>query len=246
MTERLQKFLARSGIGSRRFCEELIKSEKIIVNNKIAIIGEKVSSEDIVEYDGKVIQDQSEPLRVLLLNKPEGVVSSSKREKKIPIIFDYLPKNEKSSKRWISIGRLDINTSGLMLFTNDGDFANYCMHPSSNIDREYLVRARGIFTNEKKQKLLEGISIDGENFSFSDLVEGQKNSSNQWFSVCLHSGKNREVRKLFESVEMEVSRLKRTRFGPIFLPSTLKKGRYIELQEEDIFSLREYGTYQGI
>jgi len=246
MTERLQKFLARSGIGSRRFCEELIKSEKIKVNNKIAIIGKKVSSEDIVEYDGKVIQDQSEPLRVLLLNKPEGVVSSSKREKKIPIIFDYLPKNEKNSKRWISIGRLDINTSGLMLFTNDGDFANYCMHPSSNIDREYLVRARGIFTNEKKQKLLEGISIDGENFSFSDLVEGQKNSSNQWFSVCLHSGKNREVRKLFESVEMEVSRLKRTRFGPIFLPSTLKKGRYIELQEEDIFSLREYGTYQGI
>tara|TARA_B100001057_G_scaffold40357_1_gene36262 strand:- start:2670 stop:3410 length:741 start_codon:yes stop_codon:yes gene_type:complete len=246
MTERLQKFLARSGIGSRRFCEELIKSEKIKVNNKIAIIGKKVSSEDIVEYDGKVIQDQSEPLRVLLLNKPEGVLSSSKREKKIPIIFDYLPKNEKNSKRWISIGRLDINTSGLMLFTNDGDFANYCMHPSSNIDREYLVRARGIFTNEKKQKLLEGISIDGENFSFSDLVEGQKNSSNQWFSVCLHSGKNREVRKLFESVEMEVSRLKRTRFGPIFLPSTLKKGRYIELQEEDIFSLREYGTYQGI
>ena len=246
MTERLQKFLARSGIGSRRFCEELIKSEKIKVNNKIAIIGKKVSSEDIVEYDGKVIQDQSEPLRVLLLNKPEGVVSSSKREKKIPIIFDYLPKNEKNSKRWISIGRLDINTSGLMLFTNDGDFANYCMHPSSNIDREYLVRARGIFTNEKKQKLLEGISIDGENFSFSDLVEGQKNSSNQWFSVCLHSGRNREVRKLFESVEMEVSRLKRTRFGPIFLPSTLKKGRYIELQEEDIFSLREYGTYQGI
>ena len=222
MTERLQKFLARSGIGSRRFCEELIKSEKIKVNNKIAIIGKKVSSEDIVEYDGKVIQDQSEPLRVLLLNKPEGVLSSSKREKKIPIIFDYLPKNEKNSKRWISIGRLDINTSGLMLFTNDGDFANYCMHPSSNIDREYLVRARGIFTNEKKQKLLEGISIDGENFSFSDLVEGQKNSSNQWFSVCLHSGKNREVRKLFESVEMEVSRLKRTRFGPIFLPSTLK------------------------
>ena len=246
MTERLQKFLARSGIGSRRFCEELIKSEKIKVNNKIAIIGKKVSSEDIVEYDGKVIQDQSEPLRVLLLNKPEGVLSSSKREKKIPIIFDYLPKNEKNSKRWISIGRLDINTSGLMLFTNDGDFANSCMHPSSNIDREYLVRARGIFTNEKKQKLLEGISIDGENFSFSDLVEGQKNSSNQWFSVCLHSGKNREVRKLFESVEMEVSRLKRTRFGPIFLPSTLKKGRYIELQEEDIFSLREYGTYQGI
>tara|TARA_B100001079_G_scaffold71755_1_gene61493 strand:- start:415 stop:777 length:363 start_codon:yes stop_codon:yes gene_type:complete len=120
------------------------------------------------------------------------------------------------------------------------------MHPSSQIDREYLVRARGIFSNEKKQKLLEGIKIDGEEFSFSDVVEGQKNGSNQWFSVCLHSGKNREVRKLFESVEMEVSRLKRTRFGPIFLPSTLKIGKCLELDDNDISSIKEYGTHQGI
>ena len=142
MNERLQKFLAKAGIGSRRSCEELIRSKKIKVNNKVALIGAKVGPNDIVQYDGKVIKYQSEDLKVLLLNKPEGVLSSSKREKKIPIVFDYLPKNEKAT-RWISIGRLDINTSGLMLFTNDGDFANFCMHPSSQIDREYLVRARG-------------------------------------------------------------------------------------------------------
>ena len=154
MAERLQKYLAKAGIGSRRFCEDLIKSKKIIVNDEVAPIGTKISSGDIVKYNGRVIKNHSEVLKVLLLNKPEGVLSSSKREKKIPIVFDYLPKNEKTT-RWISIGRLDINTSGLMLFTNDGDFANFCMHPSSQIDREYLVRARGIFSNEKKQKLLE-------------------------------------------------------------------------------------------
>ena len=245
MAERLQKYLAKAGIGSRRFCEELIKSKKIIVNDEVAPIGTKVSPGDIVKYDGRVIKNHSEVLKVLLLNKPEGVLSSSKREKKIPIVFDYLPKNEKTT-RWISIGRLDINTSGLMLFTNDGDFANFCMHPSSQIDREYLVRARGIFSNEKKQKLLEGIKINGEQLSFSDIVAGQKNGSNQWFSVCLHSGKNREVRKLFESVEMEVSRLKRTRFGPIFLPSTLKIGKCLELDDNDIRSIKESGTHQGI
>ncbi len=242
---RLQKYLAKAGIGSRRFCENLIKSKKIKVNNEIASIGAKIGPSDIVQYNGKAIKYQPEAIKLLMLNKPEGVLSSSKREKKIPIVFDYLPKNEKAT-RWISIGRLDINTSGLMLFTNDGDFANYCMHPSSQIDREYLVRARGIFSNEKKQKILDGIKINGEIFSFSDIVEGQKNGSNQWFSVCLRSGKNREVRRLFESVEMEVSRLKRTRFGPIFLPSTLKIGRYLELDENDISSIKEYGTHQGI
>ena len=179
-----------------------------------------------------------------MLNKPEKVLSSSKKEKNIPIVFDYLP-NRDDTKRWISIGRLDVNTSGLMLFTNDGNFANFCMHPSSKIDREYLVRARGIFTNEKRRKLLNGVIIDGVKHVFSDIVEGQKNTTNQWFSVCLTSGKNREVRKLFQSIEMEVSRLKRTRFGPIFLPSTLRKGDCKELGDQEINSLKDYGTYSG-
>ena len=240
MAERLQKFLAKSGIGSRRYCEELIKSKKIKVNGQIALIGSSVNKNDEVDYDGNIISFTESEIKLLILNKPEGVLSSNKKEKKIPIVFDFLPE-DKSKTRWISIGRLDINSSGLMLFTNDGTFANYCMHPSSSIDREYLVRARGDFTKEKKQKMLSGIKIDGNIYRFSDIVEGEKQSSNQWFSVCLMSGKNREVRKIFDAVGLEISRLKRTRFGPIFLPSSLKKGSYLELSNKEIDSIKNYG-----
>ena len=240
MAERLQKFLAKSGIGSRRYCEELIKSKKIKVNGQIALIGSSVNKNDEVEYDGNIISFAESETRLLMLNKPEGVLSSNKKEKNIPIVFDFLPEG-KSKTRWISIGRLDINSSGLMLFTNDGTFANYCMHPSSSIDREYLVRARGDFTKEKKEKMLSGIKIDDDIYRFTDIVEGEKQSSNQWFSVCLMSGKNREVRKIFNAVGLEISRLKRTRFGPIFLPSSLKKGGYIELSSKEIESIKNYG-----
>ena len=240
MAERLQKFLAKSGIGSRRYCEELIKSKKIKVNGQIALIGSSVNKNDEVEYDGNIISFTESEIRLLMLNKPEGVLSSNKKEKNIPIVFDFLPE-DKSKTRWISIGRLDINSSGLMLFTNDGTFANYCMHPSSSIDREYLVRARGDFTKEKKEKMLSGIKIDNDIYRFTDIVEGEKQSSNQWFSVCLMSGKNREVRKIFNAVGLEISRLKRTRFGPIFLPSSLKKGGYIELSSKEIDSIKSYG-----
>ena len=240
MAERLQKFLAKSGIGSRRYCEELIKSKKIKVNGQIALIGATVNRNDEVEYDGNIISFTESEIKLLMLNKPEGVLSSNKKEKNIPIVFDFLPEG-KSKTRWISIGRLDINSSGLMLFTNDGTFANYCMHPSSSIDREYLVRARGDFTKEKKEKMLSGIKIDDNIYRFTDIVEGEKQSSNQWFSVCLMSGKNREVRKIFNAVGLEISRLKRTRFGPIFLPSSLKKGSYIELSSKEIDSIKNYG-----
>ena len=240
MAERLQKFLAKSGIGSRRYCEELIKSKKIKVNGQIALIGSSVNKNDEVEYDGNIISFTESEIKLLMLNKPEGVLSSNKKEKNIPIVFDFLPEG-KSKIRWISIGRLDINSSGLMLFTNDGTFANYCMHPSSSIDREYLVRARGDFTKEKKEKMLSGIKIDQDIYRFTDIVEGEKQSSNQWFSVCLMSGKNREVRKIFNAVGLEISRLKRTRFGPIFLPSSLKKGGYIELSSKEIDSIKNYG-----
>ena len=240
MAERLQKFLAKSGIGSRRYCEELIKSKKIKVNGQIALIGSTVNRNDEVEYDGNIISFTESEIKLLMLNKPEGVLSSNKKEKNIPIVFDFLPEG-KSKTRWISIGRLDINSSGLMLFTNDGTFANYCMHPSSSIDREYLVRARGDFTKEKKEKMLSGIRIDQDIYRFTDIVEGEKQSSNQWFSVCLMSGKNREVRKIFNAVGLEISRLKRTRFGPIFLPSSLKKGGYIELSSKEIDSIKNYG-----
>ena len=241
MSERLQKFLAKAGVGSRRFCEELIKSKKIKVNGNTAEIGVSVEITDVIEYDGNVISYVKSDLKLLMLNKPEGVVSSNKKEKNLPIVFDYLPKSNLNT-RWISIGRLDINSSGLMLFTNDGTFANFCMHPSSMIDREYLVRARGEFTQEKKQKMLSGINIEGATYQLTDIVEGEKHSSNQWFSVCLMSGKNKEVRKIFNYLDLEISRLKRTRFGPIFLPSSLKKGSTIELSNKEIDSLKNYGT----
>ena len=240
MAERLQKFLAKSGIGSRRHCESLIKEGLVKVNGEVAKIGTSVSEKDEVEYDAKVIESSKEELKVIILNKPEGVLSSNVREKKIPITFDYLPK-EDSQRNWISIGRLDINTSGLMLFTNNGNFANKCMHPSYQVDKEYLVRARGEFSQATKEKMLEGINIDGSRYKFTDIVEGEKTGSNQWFSVCLISGKNREVRKIFNYFDMEVSRLKRTRFGPIFLPSTLGKGQTKLLTEKEISELSQYG-----
>ena len=240
MAERLQKFLAKSGIGSRRHCESLIKEGLVKVNGEVAKIGISVSEKDEVEYDAKVIESSKEELKVIILNKPEGVLSSNAREKKIPITFDYLPK-EGSQRNWISIGRLDINTSGLMLFTNNGNFANKCMHPSYQVDKEYLVRARGEFTQATKEKMLGGINIGGSKYKFTDIVEGEKTGSNQWFSVCLISGKNREVRKIFNYFDMEVSRLKRTRFGPIFLPSTLGKGQTKLLTEKEISELSQYG-----
>lgn len=240
MAERLQKFLAKSGVGSRRHCESLIKEGLVKVNGEVAKIGTSVSEKDEVEYDAKVIESSKEELKVIILNKPEGVLSSNAREKKIPITFDYLPK-EGSQRNWISIGRLDINTSGLMLFTNNGNFANKCMHPSYQVDKEYLVRARGEFSQATKEKMLEGINIDGGRYKFTDIVEGEKTGSNQWFSVCLISGKNREVRKIFNYFDMEVSRLKRTRFGPIFLPSTLGKGQTKLLTEKEISELSQYG-----
>ena len=209
MSERLQKFLAKAGVGSRRFCEELIQSRKIKINGKVAEIGVSVEITDVIEYEGNVISYVKSDFKLLMLNKPEGVVSSNKKEKDLPIVFDYLPKSNLNT-RWISIGRLDINSSGLMLFTNDGTFANFCMHPSSMIDREYLVRARGEFTQEKKQKMLSGINIEGATYQLTDIVEGEKHSSNQWFSVCLMSGKNKEVRKIFNYLDLEISRLKRT------------------------------------
>jgi 23S rRNA pseudouridine2605 synthase len=237
---RLQKYLAQAGLGSRRSCEQLIKDRKIIVNGDIAQLGTKVSEADEVLYKGKKISLKIADLKVIMLNKPPGVLSSRKDEKKIKLVFDYLPKTH-NEPEWIAVGRLDINTSGLMLFTNDGTLAHKLMHPSFEVDREYLVRARGNFDEQKKKNMLAGVTIEDEIYKFSDIVPGEKQSSNQWFSVCMLTGKNREVRKLFESQDLEVSRLKRVRIGPIFLPSTLREGACANLTESQIQELQEYG-----
>ena len=237
---RLQKFLAQAGIGSRRSCEQLIKDSKIFVNGKVATLGEKVSENDEVIFEGQRILSNSANLKVIILNKPRGVLSAKKDDKKIKLIFDFLPKIQ-NEPDWIAVGRLDINTSGLMLFTNDGNLAHQIMHPSFKIDREYLVRARGHFNDQKKKNMLSGVKIDHEIYKFSDIVPGEKQSTNQWFSVCMLTGKNREVRKLFESQDLEVSRLKRVRIGPIFLASTLKEGECVNLSEAQINDLKNYG-----
>ncbi|MDA7562945.1 rRNA pseudouridine synthase [Gammaproteobacteria bacterium] len=237
---RLQKYLAQAGLGSRRSCEQLIKDRKILVNGDIAELGAKVSESDEVYYEGKKVSLKIADLKVIMLNKPPGVLSSRKDEKKIKLVFDYLPKTH-NEPDWIAVGRLDINTSGLMLFTNDGTLAHQLMHPSFEVDREYLVRARGNFDEQKKKNMLAGVTIEDEIYKFSDVVPGEKQSSNQWFSVCMLTGKNREVRKLFESQDLEVSRLKRVRIGPIFLPSTLREGACANLTESQIKELQEYG-----
>jgi 23S rRNA pseudouridine2605 synthase len=238
---RLQKFLAQAGLGSRRSCEQLIKENKIFVNGEIASLGTKVSETDEVIFDNQKVVLKTADLKIIMLNKPPGVLSSKKDEKKIKLVFDFLPKVE-NEPDWIAVGRLDINTSGLMLFTNDGAMAHQLMHPSFEIDREYLVRARGHFNEQKKKNMLSGVKIENEVYKFSDIVPGEKQSSNQWFSVCMLTGKNREVRKLFESQDLEVSRLKRVRIGPIFLPSTLREGSCMNLTESQIQELQNYGN----
>lgn len=237
---RLQKFLAQAGLGSRRSCEQFIKEKRVFVNGKVAVLGTKVSENDEVIFDDSRVLLKTADLKVIMLNKPRGVLSSKKDDKKIKLIFDFLPKvyNEPD---WIAVGRLDVNTSGLMLFTNDGTFANQLMHPSFEIDREYLVRARGNFNEQKRKNMLSGVEIENDIYKFSDIVPGEKQSSNQWFTVCMLTGKNREVRKLFESQDLEVSRLKRVRIGPIFLPSTLREGSCINLTKAQIKELQNYG-----
>ncbi len=237
---RLQKFLAQAGLGSRRSCEQLIKDKKVYVNGAVASLGAKVSEADEVVFDNQKIVLKSAELKVVMLNKPRGVLSSKKDDKKIKLVFDFLPKVE-NEPDWIAVGRLDINTSGLMLFTNDGSMAHQLMHPSFEIDREYLVRARGHFNEQKKKNMLSGIKVENEIYKFSDIVPGEKQSTNQWFSVCMLTGKNREVRKIFESQDLEVSRLKRVRIGPIFLPSTLREGSCMNLTESQIKELQNYG-----
>jgi len=237
---RLQKFLAQAGLGSRRSCEQLIRDNKVYVNGKLAVLGTKVTETDEVTFEGERVLLRIADLKVIMLNKPRGVLSSKKDSKEIKLVFDFLPQVQ-NEPDWIAVGRLDINTSGLMLFTNDGTLAHQLMHPSFKIDREYLVRARGNFNEQKKQNMLSGVKIENEVYRFSDIILGEKQSSNQWFSVCMLTGKNREVRKLFESQDLEVSRLKRVRIGPIFLPSTLREGACMNLTESQIQELQNYG-----
>ncbi len=251
--EKLQKVLAREGVGSRREMERVIAAGRVSVNGKVAALGDRVTVKDTVFVDGHRValtEPSSNPLRVILYNKPEGEICSRSDPEGRRTVYDRLPKIQ--GERWISVGRLDFNTSGLLLFTNDGDLANKLMHPSSMIDREYLVRVQGAVDEEMLKRLREGVQLEDGMARFTDIVEGSgegarrpqrggdervSEGTNHWFYCVVMEGRNREVRRLWESQEMKVSRLKRVRYGNIFIPSHVRVGQWIELTHKEISEL---------
>ena len=238
--EKLQKVLARAGIGSRREMEKAIAAGQVSVNGKIAKLGDRVTERDTISYNGQAIATnarEQQRLRVLLYNKPEGEICSRYDPEGRRTVYEKLPKLKMG--RWISVGRLDFNTSGLLLFTNDGELANRLMHPSSNIDREYLVRIQGDVDDDMIKTLKEGVLLDDGVAKFTDIVAGSSEGSNLWFYCVVMEGKNREVRRLWESQGARVSRLKRVRYGNIFIPSHVRVGQWIELQDSEIGDLCE-------
>ena len=237
MKERIQKILANEGIVSRRQAEKLIREGRIKVNGQEAILGMSISRRDLIEIDGKVVEisEVTNPLRVLMYNKKVGEISSTKDPEGRPSVFLALPKISKG--KWISVGRLDINTSGLMLFTNNGELANKLMHPSSKIEREYVARIRGQVEPDHIRRLLEGVNLEDGKANFSDIQPGRKGKSNQWFAMVIMEGRTREVRRMWESQGFAVSRLKRVRIGGLFLPASLRQGNYKELAEKEIKSI---------
>lgn len=237
MDEKLQKVLARAGQGSRREMETRIREGRVLVNGAVATLGDRVSTKDTITIDGYeiVATEAGENRRVIIYNKPEGEVCTRKDPEGRPTVFDKLPKLR--GERWIAVGRLDINTSGLLLFTTDGELANRLMHPSTEIDREYLVRVMGEVKEENLAALKKGIILDDGVAKFTDIVDGGGEGINRWFYVCLMEGRNREVRRLWESQGVKVNRLKRVRFGPVFLPSKAKVGRWVEMEESEVNSL---------
>ena len=237
MKERIQKILANEGIVSRRQAENLIREGRIKINGQEAILGMSISRRDSIEIDGKAVEisEGTNPLRVLMYNKKVGEISSTKDPEGRPSVFLALPKISKG--KWISVGRLDINTSGLMLFTNNGELANKLMHPSSKIEREYVARIRGQVEPDHIRRLLEGVNLEDGKPSFSDIQPGSKGKSNQWFAMVIMDGRTREVRRMWESQGFAVSRLKRVRIGGLFLPASLRQGNYKELAEKEIKSI---------
>ena len=237
--ERVQKILARHGIGSRRQVESWIAEGRIEINGKKANLGMRVQPHDQVAIDGRGIQlsTESSTRRVIAYNKPEGEVCTRNDPEGRPTVFDRLPKI--AGERWIAIGRLDINTSGLLLFTNDGELANRLMHPSYQIEREYAVRVFGEVTEQKVKNLFDGVELEDGMARFTDIVDSGNEGINRWFHVCILEGRNREVRRLWESEELAVSRLKRVRYGSTIIPDHLRQGKWNELEQKDVDALAD-------
>jgi len=237
MTERLQKLLAGAGHGSRRGIEEWIRAGRVTINDRVAALGDRATAADRICLDGKPLdlKGSRESVEVLLYHKPVGEVTTRADPENRPTVFERLP--EAPSGRWIVVGRLDVNTSGLLLFTNDGDLAHRLMHPSSEIRREYLVRLRGSPSAEVLERLRRGVELEDGQANFDEIHLQSTEGSHTWLRVCLHEGRNREVRRLFEHEGFEVSRLSRLRYGNVELPRDLRGGAYKPLDPVTIAEL---------
>ena len=234
--EKIHKLLATAGVGSRRQIESWIDAGRIHVNGEVAHIGQRISHHDKVEVDAKRILLRSPAAaEVVIINKVGGTVCTRNDPEGRRTVFDTLP--ELRHGRWVSVGRLDMQTTGLLVLTNDGSLAHKMMHPSTGLDREYAVRINAKLEDAVIDQLKAGIEVDGENLRFSDVRYFNGSEKNFWYHVVLMEGKNREVRRLFESVGCMVSRLKRVRYGPIILPSWLKSGQWSSLQNSDVKAL---------
>ena len=238
MSQKLQKILANQGLGSRRTMEKWISEGYIRVNGEVATLGDRVEDNDTIQVDGRTLSQKKTRHRHLLYNKPAGEICSRDDPQGRPSVYRKLPKLK--NQRWISIGRLDFNTSGLLLFTTDGVLANKLMHPSTGIDREYAVRVLGNVTVKALQNMREGVLLEDGLAMFTDIQKSpESEGANQWYYVVLMEGKNREVRRLWESQGLSVSRLKRVRFGSFFVPSSVKVGRFVELERPEVDDLYE-------
>ena len=238
MDENLQKVLARAGYGSRRVMETWISAGRVKVNGAIAGLGDRVGPDDKILVDGKKLAANTAievPQRILLYNKPIGEICTRDDPEGRKTVFDNLP--EVHHARWVVIGRLDINTSGLLLFTTDGELANRLMHPSSEVEREYAVRVLGDVSPEMIAAMHEGVMLEDGKARFTDIQYFAGENSNHWYHVVILEGRNREVRRLWESQGVRVSRLKRVRFGNIFIPSQISVGRYCELGGKEVRDL---------
>ena len=235
-TEKLQKVLADAGIGSRREMERWIDAGRITVNGSVARLGARVAAHDRIAVDGRPLtRSRALTSRVIIMNKAEGVICTRRDSEGRPTCFDTLPRL--GGGRWASVGRLDISSSGLLLFSNDGELVHRLMHPSAQLDREYAVRVDGLIDAAHERVLREGVLLDDGVARFSDISRHGGAGRNQWYHVTLLTGRNREVRRLLESQGLKVSRLKRVRYGPVVLPSWLKRGEWAELGAADVVRL---------